>query len=595
MPKSRSPLLPLLITVALLLLAFLVMMLGIDAMQMHADEELSYRNMIYDFPTSMIRLATRNNQAPLWWIQIWAWQRTAGMSEFAGRINSLLWSMLSLSLLYQLARSAFGERRFGWFAIAILGVNAYFFIYAHEIRMYAMAMTAAVLSMRFFLAWLEKRTWKLAIVYGLSAALLLYIHYYFVFVVIIQALYFVIFHLLNWRLLRQGIGAALVALLAWLPWTVILYGQLRFIGFAEERGLVIPTLRSNFTNILELAQLSSNGLLWLYAPLLLVGLYFLWRKTGYRVALFWLILSPAIVLIINRWATIYNIRYTSFFIPAIGLAVGVAIASVNLKWLRWSLLGLVCALSLYMLPNYIPVMTPYRHLFQEISSNYQEGDAVYIYHTAPDLYVDDQMARYLPPELMANQIDSLEEAGNYRRVWYMTDSLYDTGVQTTFRELESSHRLWDVVGHCDSDWCYVGQLMVAPPSQEAVFFGETLGFLGADISPISENQLPVMLWWMVETPPQLDYSIALQLLNADGSLATQVDRQIQPPDFGEIPTSQLQPIGSYIDSRILDLSNLPAGDYRLQLVVYWWQDGSRLSLPDGSDAYFIQTITLGER
>src|SRR5687767_7234930 len=91
MPKSRSPLIPLLVTVALLFLAFLVMILGIDAMHMHEDEELSYRNMIYDFPTSMIRLATRNNQAPLWWIQIWAWQRTAGTSEFAGRINSLLW------------------------------------------------------------------------------------------------------------------------------------------------------------------------------------------------------------------------------------------------------------------------------------------------------------------------------------------------------------------------------------------------------------------------------------------------------------------------------------------------------------------------
>ena len=39
MPKSRSPLIPLLITVALLLLAFLVMMLGIDAMQMNADED----------------------------------------------------------------------------------------------------------------------------------------------------------------------------------------------------------------------------------------------------------------------------------------------------------------------------------------------------------------------------------------------------------------------------------------------------------------------------------------------------------------------------------------------------------------------------
>jgi hypothetical protein len=603
--KRSTPLVPLLTTVALLLLAYIIMMLGIDAMQMHADEELSYRNMSFDFSSSMIRLATRNNQAPLWWIQIWAWQRSAGLSEFAGRMNSILWSMLSLSVLYQLGRSCFGERRFGWFAVAILSVNAYFFIYAHEIRMYALAMLAAILSVRFFCAWLEQRTWRLAIVYGLSAALLVYIHYYFVFVVLAQALYFLLFHLLDWRLVQQAIGAAFVALVTCLPWTIILYNQLRFIAFAETGGLNIPTIRTNATAILELAQLSSNGLLWLYAPLLLLGLGLLWRKAGYRIALFWLLLAPALVLIINRWATIYNVRYTSFFIPAIGLAVGASIAAlgsdekVKRLWqsphLAWIVLLVISCLSLYNLPSYIPEYTPYRHLFQEMSSKVQEGDVLFVDHTNPDLYLDDQLARYLPPELLSNQVSSIDELNHTRRVWYLTDSLFDEGVQARFHELEASHRVRDVVGDCTSDWCYVAQLMLAPPLPEPVFFGETLGFLGADIEPVHNNQMPVLLWWMVEERPQADYSISLQLLFADGSLATQVDRQIDPPEleFGEIPTSQLQPNGNVIDWRVLELPpDLPNGDYRLQLVVYQWQDGIRLRLPDGSDAYFIKTISL---
>jgi hypothetical protein len=602
--KQPIPLAALFITVALLLLAYFIMVLGIDAMQMHADEELSYRNMAYDFPTSMLRLATRNNQAPLWWIQIWAWQRTAGLSEFAGRINSILWSMLTLSVLYQLGRSVFGERRFGWFAIAILSVNAYFFIYAHEIRMYALGMLGAVLSTRFFYAWLQKRTWRLAILYGLSAALLLYIHYYFVFVVLAQVIYFLFFHLLNWHLLKQAIGAALVALLAWLPWIAILYGQLRFIAFSENVGLNIPTLPTNTETILGLAQLSSNGLLWLYLPLLLLGFVLLWRKAGYRIALFWLIVSPALVLLINRWATIYNIRYTSFFIPAIGLAVGAAIAALHSgekskrSWqssrLAWIVLLLTASLSLYTLPSHIPSYTPYRHLFQELSPEVREGDVLFTNHTADDTYLEDQLNRYLPPELLANRVTTVEEAQAARRVWYLTDSLYDDGVQAAFHELEATHRLWGVFGQCKSEWCYVAQLMVAPPMREAVFFGETIGFLGADISSVNQNQLPVLLWWTVEEQPIADYSISLQLLYPDGSLASQVDRQIDPPEaeIGEIPTSQLQPNGNYLDWRVLDLANLPNGDYRLQLVVYQWQDGVRLSLPDGSDAYFIENISL---
>jgi hypothetical protein len=606
--KQPIPLAALFITVALLLIAYFIMVLGIDAMQMHADEELSYRNMAYDFPTSMFRLATRNNQAPLWWIQIWAWQRSAGLSEFAGRVNSILWSMLTLSVLYQLGRSFFGERRFGWFAIAILSVNAYFFIYSHEIRMYALGMLGAVLSTRFFHAWLQKRTWRLAIMYGLSAALLLYIHYYFVFVVLAQVIYFLFFHLLNWHLLKQAIGAAFVAFLAWLPWIFILYGQLRFIAFSENVGLNIPTLPTNAESILALAQLSSNGLLWLYIPLLLLGFVLLWRKAGYRIALFWLIVSPALVLLINRWATIYNIRYTSFFIPAIGLTVGAAIAALHYgektgekskrSWqssrLAWTVLLLTASLSLYNLPNYFPVQIPYRHLFQELSPDVREGDVLFTKHTGEDGYLLDQMARYLSPELLANQVDTLEEAQTARRLWYLTDSLFDDGVKATFRELESIHRVWSVFGQCTSEWCYVAQLMVAPPMREATFFGETIGFLGADISSVNQNQLPVLLWWMVEEQPQADYSISLQLLYLDGSLASQVDRQIDPPEaeIGEIPTSQLQPNGNYIDWRVLDLSNLPNGDYRLQVVVYQWQDGQRLTLPDGSDAYFIENISL---
>jgi hypothetical protein len=607
--QKTSPLLPLLFTTALLFLGFMILMLGIDTMHMRPDEELSFRNLSYTLHDSMILLITRDDQAPLWWIQFWAWMNTAGTSEFAGRVNSVLWTMLSFSILYQIGRSWFGERRFGWFTVTAMSVNSYFFIYALEMRMYALGMLVAILSMRVFHTWVVKQTNYSAIIYAISATLMLYTHYYWGFVILAQVAYFLIFHLLDWRMIKQGLMVAAISFLLWVPGILVLLNQLQFIGFSDSGGLVIPTKKTNLETILDLIELGTNGFILLYALILILGLVVLWKKAGYRLALAWLLISPTLVFILNTKITIYNVRYVSFLIPSIGIAIGAAIASfpdllmmANVKrqeigkYGQWLILIIVCAISLYNLPNHIPVRVPYRHIFTEINQHYQEGDVLFAYHERPGIYVDDQFNRYLSPELLANQVDTLEEAQKVRRVWYLTDYIFDETSQAIFLDLEKTHRQQAVIGQCPAhSWCYVARLMEAPPLQDPIFFGETLGFLGADVSSIGNNQLPVLLWWMVEKTPEVDYSISLQLIAPDGSLVTQLDRQIDPPDeeIGEIPSSQMQTEGNYLDWRVLDIpSDLANGDYSLQLIVYQWWDGVRLALDNGSDILVLQTITI---
>ena len=78
MPQNpdRIAFLPLLLTVGVLLFGFGVLIFGIEAMHMRPDEQLTYQNMRFGFFASIIELFTRNNQAPLWWIQIWGWQHS---------------------------------------------------------------------------------------------------------------------------------------------------------------------------------------------------------------------------------------------------------------------------------------------------------------------------------------------------------------------------------------------------------------------------------------------------------------------------------------------------------------------------------------
>ncbi|MCA9914754.1 MAG: glycosyltransferase family 39 protein, partial [Anaerolineae bacterium] len=386
-PTQNQQIRHLLFTVVLLLLGAGILIFGTDAMHMRPDEQLTFQNMQYSFSESMIRLATRNNQAPLWWINTWVWQRLAGTSEYANRINSILLSLLTMSVVYQIGRSWFGTRRAGWFALLLLSVNAYFFVYGLEMRMYALAILLTTLSMRVFYTWVTKKRWRDTIFYGLSVTALLYTDYYLGFVVLAQAAFFAVFYLwrMDWKLIRQGFAAALLAAIVWSPGIVLLYGQLGFIDFAGEGGLKIPTDPTNLETLRDLLAIVSNGWAWLYAALILFGLVRLWKKPAYWLVLFWLILSPGLVLLVNTQAPIFTQRYTSFFAPAIALALAAPLAAWNLPakqpasrsaLLRWAAVLVVAALSLATLPQHFPNRTPWRNILAQVSQQAQPGDVL---------------------------------------------------------------------------------------------------------------------------------------------------------------------------------------------------------------------------
>src|SRR5690606_29327412 len=105
-------------------------------------------------------------------------------------------------------------------------------------------------------------------------------------------------------------------------------------------------------------------------------------------------------------------------------------------------------------------------IFTDASLHYQAGDALYALPTYEDLYLEDQYARYLPEALLENRVFSVDEAQEYRRVWFISTFFLNDDVQTEFRALESSHRLWYVANEseCSQAYCYIAQLMVAPPN-----------------------------------------------------------------------------------------------------------------------------------
>ncbi len=102
--------------------------------------------------------------------------------------------------------------------------------------------------------------------------------------------------------------------------------------------------------------------------------------------------------------------------------------------------------------------------------------------------------------------------------------------------------------------------------------------------------LPVTLEWNAVAVPETDFSVFVQLLNADGVSVAQND---------SVPQGGYRPTGSWsVDENIIDRhglvlpNDLSTGEYRLVAGMYNPSDGVRLIAADGTDVIKLGTIRM---
>lgn len=592
-----------------LLFAFGVLVFGIYRVHMRPDEGYAFTNYQWSFERSITRLAFEDNQAQLWGTNIWVWQRLVGTHEVPMRVNSILWSMLSLAITYQIARNWFKERGanphrrrdkgrlIGTFAIILLAVNAFFFTYALEMRMYALATLTSVLSMHFFSLWLQKRKWHLALMYGLTVPLMLYTHYYLGFIVIVQIIYFVLRHGLNWRLWLQALGAALLAIIVWSPGAIIIYHQFSRIDFGDAGGLKIPTSPTNMQTVNELVRVVTNGYGFIFIPLMLLALWRWWQRGGFWLAMLWGVGVPALVLLVNTQSTIFTQRYVSFLMVGLGLVFAAGLAALPRR-VGWVALIIIVPLCYNTVTSHIIGRVPLRDIYTPMGQVAEDDDLILVDH-GPDHFLYEMMERYLPAYMMDDSlVYDVEDTVGHRRVWHITNEFLTLPVKDRFNALiEDRVRMYEPPGSdCNRWWCYRAQLLVGPPQEEATLFGDQIGFRGVDVESITEDTITLHLWWKNPDAVERDYSISVQMLDSNGALVAQTDGPITSYFNGgeQVATINMIPNLIYVDVRTLDVSEVPPGTYTLELIVYWWEDNTRLVLPDGSDHVVMTSVTIGE-
>jgi hypothetical protein len=451
-----------------------------------------------------------------------------------------------------------------------------------------------------FWQWLGEPSWRRTFTYGASMALMAYVHYFLAYLVLIQIIYWLAFRPNRQQWLRFAAAGAF-ALMIWSPWMQTFFYQVNLLREIDggSLGIASTTTATSWANIRRLMERATNGHIFIFVALLLFGVWRV-RRHEYGLLLLWGLGVPVIALTLNNFANVYDQRYIVYLSIGLSSSIGVTIAALPTRILPY--VGIMCfvALNLWTLTDHLPTRVPYRHILQRITENAQLDDVI-LYDNAEE---DSPLVRwninlYLDDELRDSTVASVKEAREYRRVWYVSGNLVQDGVQERFWQLERTHPLMLVTGRCQADGCFIAQLVEGAPQGKPIDVFESpldtnidrLPFYGADVDTISDAAVDVRLWWMVDQPTQLDYSMSLRLVDMNGGLVAQKD---SPPvtKEGDIqPTSQLAPERMTIDWRTLDVASLPAGEYQLQLIVYQPIDAYNLK-GEAGEVLSLQTIIL---
>ena len=109
-------------------------------------------------------------------------------------------------------------------------------------------------------------------------------------------------------------------------------------------------------------------------------------------------------------------------------------------------------------------------------------------------------------------------------------------------------------------------------------FGQWAKLIGYDVSPSST----LILYWQSVGPFDRDYTVFVHLVDADGKIVWQADRE---PQAGNNPTS-LWIIGEQIRDEYM-LPQKLLGKYQVQVGMYRADTGERLPVGNGDHFEFV--------
>ncbi|GAB2772601.1 hypothetical protein GCM10027275_14400 [Rhabdobacter roseus] len=234
-----------------------------------------------DYYEAMTRSDIGNS--PFYYLLLHGWMELFGLSDFAARAFSVLFSIGIMVVMYLFARRFFGEKP-ALLSAALVAIEPFFIAYSHQARNYSLTFFLALLATYFFLQIIEnendkKRNYLLYAGYILAVGLSLLSHFLAATVLLVHGLYALLYlrNVAGWVRMAVAGTLALSGLVWWMTlgggvWTLrtLAYQADLYREMAKTRpfdnpfGIILPaTLPNVFLKSLPIFSdlvLFTNGL-----------------------------------------------------------------------------------------------------------------------------------------------------------------------------------------------------------------------------------------------------------------------------------------------------------------------------------------------
>ena len=604
------------ILVLILLLTFAARLINIGVESLWVDEGFSYWTIQHDDLFGVLR---RDVHPPLYFLALRGWSGLTGLTELALRYFSVLPSVLSVAMIYQVGRELVRQRGLKEYssipllAALMLALADMETSIAQEVRMYTWHVLWVLVSMWAFLRWIRLSTHKTGgrylVIWIISTLLLLYTHYIGAASVAVQGLYALLF--LRGKPRLRAIGGLVFAGALFIPWLLfIVSDQTDNIG----TGYNVPSTLESLWNY----RINWFTQQWaLMGGLAMLGIIGLARGSDAQqhvptvgtsngmsetprfhtpfLLLAWLVVPVILTYLLNfRVPILIDYRITQIT-PAVALLVAFGLDSIP-QPTRAFLIAVIVVYGVVI--DDTPVARPpWREVGLNAARYAQSGDLA-LAHITPsgDWQVMYYYERFMPEGVETRSLrqwqieqgdtyaDGLPELLNqYEQVWFMHWSKDRSG----FEALEQTGYTQTAV--MSEDWLG-NDLNVYRfdrlPESMLDSFQNGMMLRDADIPP---DQLRVDLFWMTSSALDSDYTVSVILLDENGVLVAQDDAQ---PFVNQRPTSSWQPGEVVYDPHTLQLldglSDLAAGTYTVGVKVYLWTpDGIQVQPTDSSEEFTV--------
>lgn len=310
--------------------------------------------------TAMLR--TENNP-PLYFLLVRAWAALVPWEEVWLRLPSALFSVLTVWPLYGAARALYrashppeggsmeGGRAMAVCACGLFTLNNHQYIFAHELRGYALFLLLAVVALRLLLGEGQRQGWRGALPLGLVFAGLVWTHFFGGLVIGLCVLCALVLPELRPARRRTLIAAAMAAA-AFLPYAYIFF---RRAGESIVHGTWVEP--QGIDELWHMTRRWSNQpvvTLLLLVPLVVTAVRERPRPLALRFALLWW-LAPLLGLwLVQAWVPAYVDRYLLFASPGFYMAAAYGLVRcVPTGRARWlapvaGVLGMACSFTPWM-------------------------------------------------------------------------------------------------------------------------------------------------------------------------------------------------------------------------------------------------------